>query len=78
MNWFVDSKKMKLPSANEALPGRAEAMPVHNKLTPLISRNLVERCISDLPSHRTATEYPIQAFPAKPQMVPADPSAYSL
>jgi peptide-methionine (S)-S-oxide reductase len=28
MNWFVDSKKMKLPSANEALPGRAEAMPV--------------------------------------------------
>jgi peptide-methionine (S)-S-oxide reductase len=28
MNWFVDSKKMKLPSANEALPGRPEAMPV--------------------------------------------------
>jgi peptide-methionine (S)-S-oxide reductase len=28
MNWFVDSKKMKLPSANEALPGREEAMPV--------------------------------------------------
>jgi peptide-methionine (S)-S-oxide reductase len=28
MNWFVDSKKMKLPSSNEALPGRAETMPV--------------------------------------------------
>jgi peptide-methionine (S)-S-oxide reductase len=28
MNWFVDPKKMKLPSPNEALPGRAEAMPV--------------------------------------------------
>jgi len=28
MNWFVDPKKMKLPSPQEALPGRAEAMPV--------------------------------------------------
>jgi len=28
MNWFVDPKKMRLPSPDEALPGRAEAMPV--------------------------------------------------
>ena len=28
MNWFVDPKKMQLPSPQEALPGRAEAMPV--------------------------------------------------
>jgi peptide-methionine (S)-S-oxide reductase len=28
MNWFVDPKKMQLPSPDKALPGRAEAMPV--------------------------------------------------
>jgi peptide-methionine (S)-S-oxide reductase len=28
MNWFVDPKKMKLPSPGEALPGRAEAIAV--------------------------------------------------
>jgi peptide-methionine (S)-S-oxide reductase len=28
MNWFVDPKKMQLPSPTDALPGRAEAMPV--------------------------------------------------
>jgi peptide-methionine (S)-S-oxide reductase len=28
MNWFVDPKKMNLPSPDEALPGRAEVMPV--------------------------------------------------
>ena len=28
MNWFVDPRKMKLPSPGDALPGRAEAMPV--------------------------------------------------
>jgi peptide-methionine (S)-S-oxide reductase len=28
MNWFVDPRKMRLPAPNEALPGRAEAMPV--------------------------------------------------
>ncbi|MGD0121999.1 MAG: peptide-methionine (S)-S-oxide reductase MsrA [Candidatus Limnocylindrales bacterium] len=28
MNWFVDPKKMRLPSSNEVLPGRAQEMPV--------------------------------------------------
>ena len=28
MNWFVDSRKLRLPTANETLPGRPEAMPV--------------------------------------------------
>jgi peptide-methionine (S)-S-oxide reductase len=28
MSWFVDSKKMRLPSPQELLPGRAQAMPV--------------------------------------------------
>jgi len=28
MNWFVDPKKMKLPSPDKALPGRADAMAV--------------------------------------------------
>jgi peptide-methionine (S)-S-oxide reductase len=28
MRWFVDSHKLRMPSANEILPGRAEAMPV--------------------------------------------------
>jgi peptide-methionine (S)-S-oxide reductase len=28
MNWFVDPKKMRLPSSNEVLPGRAREMPV--------------------------------------------------
>jgi peptide-methionine (S)-S-oxide reductase len=28
MNWFVDPRKMRLPSANDVLPGRAEEMPV--------------------------------------------------
>ena len=28
MNWFVDPKKMRLPSPDEALPGRAEVMTV--------------------------------------------------
>jgi peptide-methionine (S)-S-oxide reductase len=28
MNWFVDSRKLRLPTANETLPGRTEAMPV--------------------------------------------------
>lgn len=28
MNWFVDPRKLRMPSPNEALPGRAEAMRV--------------------------------------------------
>ena len=28
MSWFADSKKMRLPSPDEVLPGRAQAMPV--------------------------------------------------
>jgi peptide-methionine (S)-S-oxide reductase len=28
MNWFVDPHKLRMPSADEALPGRADAMPV--------------------------------------------------
>jgi len=28
MSWFVDSKKMRLPSPNEVLPGRPQEMPV--------------------------------------------------